>query len=298
MPKDHISRLQCANEIASDDECILQEPYEHVNLSMSIPSDTLAEFIAWDLEREHGDLGLHSPVNKPPLSRLGNSLLLNQDVRPIRNIVDDIVELSYFNVGIAKARLDLIHDMESLEGLDAKKDQLPTTVTALFDYGLQRIETLPERQRAIAFKSIAAAGHSMSGIEIPELRHLLEFLGISGVRSGEDVVEAAGGWLVPSAEGDPLSLQVYHSNFLYYVKQRYNQGLHRSSIEIEPHIYRKRAIFNANSTGLTRFEPQHVSETPTEITPYKLARTVTAMPAIDEAPTQPFVIRKGTVAWT
>ena len=64
MPKDHISRLQCANEIASDDECILQEPYEHVNLSMSIPSDTLAEFIAWDLEREHGDLGLHSPVNK------------------------------------------------------------------------------------------------------------------------------------------------------------------------------------------------------------------------------------------
>lgn len=100
---------------------------------MSIPSDTMAEFIAWDLEREHGDLGLRSPVNKPPLSRLGKSLLLNQDVRPIRNIVDDIVELSYFNIGIAKARLDLIHDMESLDGLDAKKDQLPTTVTALFD---------------------------------------------------------------------------------------------------------------------------------------------------------------------
>ena len=122
MPKDHTPKLQCANETVSDEECILQEPYKHVNLSMSIPSDTMAEFIAWDLEREHGDLGLRSPVNKPPLSRLGKSLLLNQDIRPIRNIVDDIVELSYFNVGIAKARLDLIHDMESLEGLEADAD--------------------------------------------------------------------------------------------------------------------------------------------------------------------------------
>lgn len=261
----------------------------------------MAQFVAWDLEREHGDLGLHSPIRKPPLSRLGESLILNQSIRSIRTIVNDIVEASYGNIAIAKARLDLIHEMGSLEGLDAKKDQLPTTVTALFDYGLQRIETLPIKQRDIAFKAIASAGRSISGSQIPDLRGLLQFLGISGIRSGEEIVEAANGWLVVSSRDDPQSLEVYNTNFLYYVQQRYHQALHRSSVQIDSHFRRKRAVFDEETTGWSdpvRFEPQHISEEPGAITPYKLARTMTTMPAIDETPIQQSIVRKGTVAWT
>lgn len=292
--------LNHANDVVSNDECNFHEPYEHVNIRLAFSDERMAQFVSWDLEREHGDLGLHSLIRPPPLSRLGESLLLNQSTRAIHTIVEDIVEASYENIAIAKARLDLIHEMESLEGLDAKRDQLPTTVTALFDYGLQRIEALPRRQRDMAFKAIASAGRSVSGLQIPDLRALLDFLGISGIRSGEEIVEAAMGWLVVAA-GDPQSLQVYNTNFLYYVQQRYHQALHRSSVQIDTHLRRRRAASDDEATGPfspVRFEPQNISETPGVVTPYKLARTVTAMPPIDEAPVQPFIVRKGTVAWT
>lgn len=268
---------------------------------MAVSEERLANFIAWDLEREHGDLGLHSSARKPPLSRLGEQLLLKHASRPIQTVIDDIVEWSYNNISIAKARLDLVHEMESLESLDAKKDQLPTTVTALFDFGLQQIEALPARQCDMALKSIAAAGRDVDGSEIPSLRSLLEFLGVQGVRSGEEIVEAARGWLHVSSVGDPPSLLVYNMNFLYYVQQRYHQGLHRSSVQINSHMQQRRgALHDADfddRPNAVRFEPQNVSETPAKVTAYKLTRTVTAMPAIEEAPAQPFLIRKGTIAW-
>lgn len=268
---------------------------------MSVSPEAMTSFIAWDLEREHGDLGLDSSARKPPLSCLGESLLLNRGTKPIQTIIEDIVELSYGNIGIAKARLDLLHDMESLEGLESRKDQLPTPVTALFDYGLKQIEALPARQRDIALKCIAAAGRSVFGTSIPDLRAILEMLGILGVRSGEEIIEATRGWLNASTREDPQRLQVYNTNFMYYVKQRYHQALHRSSVQIDSHEQQRRGLFDAENIGLSntaRFEPQDVSETPTSVTPYKLARTTTTMPAIEEAPAHPFIIRKGTVAWT
>lgn len=259
----------------------------------------MVDFIAWDLEREHGDLGLQSSAMKPPLSQLGKSLLLNQGTRPIQTIIDDIKERSDGNIGIARARLDLIHDMESLDDLESKKDSLPATVTALFDYGLRQIEALPARERDIALKSMAAAGRSLFGSSIPDLRVTLEMLGNPGIRSGEEFVEAARGWLVVSTKEDPQRLQVFNTNFLYYVQQRYHQGLHRSSTQIDSHYRQRNALLEAEATGYpARFEPQNTSETPARVTPYKLARTVTAMPAIEEAPVFQSIVRKGTVAWT
>lgn len=227
--------------------------------------------------------------------------MLNQASRPIQAVIDDIVERSYNNIGIAKARLDMIHEMESLESLDAKKDQLPTSVTALFDFGLQQIEALPARQRDMALKSIAAAGRGVEGFQIPGLRALLDFLGVDGVRSGEEIVEAARGWLHVSSKGDPQSLLVYNMNFMYYVQQRYHKGLHRSSVQIDSHeVQRRAALYDAEDNdrpNAVRFEPQTTSETPAAVTTYKLTRTVTAMPAIEEAPAQPFLVRKGTIVW-
>lgn len=268
---------------------------------MAVSDERLSNFIAWDLEREHGDLELLSSARKPPLSCLGEQLLLNRTGRPIQTIIDDIVERSYNNIGIAKARLDLIHEMESLESLDAKKNQLPSTVTALFDFGLQQIESQPARQCDVALKSIAAAGRSIDGFQIPGLRALLKFLNIAEVRSGEEIVEAARGWLHVSSKGDPQSLLVYNMNFMYYVQQRYHRGLHRSSIQIDSHEKQRRGDLHDadidDRPNAVRFEPQSVPGTPTKVTGYKLSRTVTAMPAIEEAPAQRFLVRKGTIAW-
>lgn len=289
------------DQYLSLDDCKLYEPYQHVNLKVAVSDERLTDFIAWDLEREHGDLGLNSSARKPPLSHLGEQIMLNQASRPIQAVIDDIVERSYNNIGIAKARLDMIHEMESLESLDAKKDQLPTSVTALFDFGLQQIEALPARQRDMALKSIAAAGRGVEGFQIPGLRALLDFLGVDGVRSGEEIVEAARGWLHVSSKGDPQSLLVYNMNFMYYVQQRYHKGLHRSSVQIDSHeVQRRAALYDAEDNdrpNAVRFEPQTTSETPAAVTTYKLTRTVTAMPAIEEAPAQPFLVRKGTIVW-
>jgi hypothetical protein len=289
------------DQYLSLDDCKLYEPYQHVNLKVAVSDERLTDFITWDLEREHGDLGLNSSARKPPLSHLGEQIMLNQASRPIQAVIDDIVERSYNNIGIAKARLDMIHEMESLESLDAKKDQLPTSVTALFDFGLQQIEALPARQRDMALKSIAAAGRGVEGFQIPGLRALLDFLGVDGVRSGEEIVEAARGWLHVSSKGDPQSLLVYNMNFMYYVQQRYHKGLHRSSVQIDSHeVQRRAALYDAEDNdrpNAVRFEPQTMSETPAAVTTYKLTRTVTAMPAIEEAPAQPFLVRKGTIVW-
>lgn len=259
----------------------------------------MAKFVAWDLEREHGDLGLGSSASKPPLSTLGESLISNQDARPIRKYVDDIVEFSYGNIGIAKARLDLVHEMESLEGLETKRDQLAAPVVALFDLGMKQIEAQPAQQRDVALKAIAAAARTDDGIPIPELRQLLKMLCGTDPRSGEELLEATRGWLV-DIQGDPLRLQVYNVNFLYYVEQRYHRAIHRSSLQIKSSVRHKRAMFNLHgpdAPDAARFEPQNVFGPPGRVTTSKIARTATAMASIQEAPAQAFIVRKGTRAW-
>lgn len=279
----------------------LMEDYDHVNVRLWVPPDVMKAFIAWDLEREHGDLGLNSRGRKPPLSALGESLVSTRDVKPITQLVDDIELNSYGNIAMARARLDLVHDMETAESLDARKQQLPAPIVALFDCGLESIEAQPKHQRAIALKAIASAGRYDDGEAIDELREQLRGFDIPGIYSGEEIVEATRGWLVDIMVEGPQRLKIYNRNFLFYVEQRYNQALHRAAIQIEASSRRGSALSEFGTpqrSSTARFEPQNTYEEPQQINPYKLSRTMTTMPAIEEAPPQTFIVRKGTVAWT
>ncbi|KAJ8112155.1 hypothetical protein OPT61_g5417 [Boeremia exigua] len=279
----------------------LYEPYDHVNIRLWVPSQVMEAFIAWDLEREHGDLRLNSPARKPPLSILGESLRSTRDAKFIRALVEHIAANSYGNIAIARARLDLVHGTESAEGLEARKEQLPATIIALFDRGLETIVAQPEHQRETALKAIAAAARYDDGETIEDLLEQLRGFGIPGIQSGEEIVEATRGWLVDIMVDGPQRLKVYNKNFLFYVEQRYHRAIHRSSIQIDINSRRSSAFatFDAHQMASTaRFEPQNVFEEPKRINDFKLTRTVTTMPAIDEVPTQPFIVRKGTVAWT
>lgn len=275
-------------------------PYDHVNMRLWVPTETMEKFIAWDLEREHGDLGLKSSARKPPLSDLGKSLLLNRDSYPVETLVSDIAARSYQNIGMARARLDLVHEMESVDGLLARKEQLPATIVALFDCGLKAIEAQPADCREIALKALASAARYDDGESVNDLIEQLQGLQIPGIRSGEEIVEASRGWLVDIMVEGPQRLKVYNTNFVYYVEQKYHRGIHRSSVQLE--AYSRGSSFanvSAHQPATTaRFEPQNIFEEPQDINPFKLARTVTTMPAIEEAPFQPFIVRKGTVAWS
>ncbi|KAF2132543.1 hypothetical protein P153DRAFT_308924 [Dothidotthia symphoricarpi CBS 119687] len=282
-----------------DDNSQLYEPYDHVNIRVSVPDPSMKEYIAWNLEREHGDLGLGSSAHKPPLSTFGKSIRSTTS-NSIQKHVDNVLDYSYGHIGLAKARLDLIHEAGSLDGLEMRRDQLPANIVTLFDLGLKRIEAQTATQRDVAVKALAAAARSDDGISIPELRELLHMLGTERTRSGEEIVEAARGFLLATTRDDPQRLTVFHQSFLYYVEQRYHRAIHRASMQVDASVFSSPtspAPEISDAANKVRFEPQTVSEQPTKVTPYKLSRTTTIMQTIDETPARAIIFRKGTQAW-
>ncbi|KAF2036011.1 hypothetical protein EK21DRAFT_53216, partial [Setomelanomma holmii] len=261
----------------------LYEHYDHVNIRLSVPDYAMKKFIAWSLEREHGDLGLGSAARKPPPSPLGRSLTTGTATRSIEKHADDILEFSYGHIGIAKARLDMLHEMESLEKLEMRRDQLPANIIMIFDGGLRRIEAQYISHRDIALAAMAASAEFDDGISIPDLRAKLEDLGLIAIRSGEEILEPTRGFLVATIRDNPQRLTVFNQNLIYYVEQKYRRAIHRASIQL--------------NAPKARFEPQNIAEAPTAVTPHKISRSVTGLPQVPEHTHQAYIIRKGTRAW-
>ncbi|KAF1837497.1 hypothetical protein BDW02DRAFT_518807 [Decorospora gaudefroyi] len=265
------AKRSCPN---GHEELHLHETYDHVNINIAVPDMAMKEFIAWNLEREHGDLGLGSSARKPPLSPLGRSLISNTASKSVQKHAEDVYEAAGGHIGMAKARLDLIHTMDSLEGIESRRDQLPANIITMFDAGLKRIEIQPSDQRDIALKAIAAAAADIRGVEVPVLREMLRN---ADIRSGEDVLECSKGFLLTSTHDTPsLRLTAFHQSFFRYISERYNQEIHRASMQINP--------------ARPRFAPREIGS-PADITPQKLARSITQ-------PVHPFIPRKDTRNWT
>lgn len=254
-----------------------------MNIRISIPELAMKNFIAWSLEREHGDLGLGSSARKPPLSPLGKSLSLDTASKSIQKHADDVFEFSYGHIGIAKARLDVLHEMESLDKLETRKDELPSSIVALFNAGLKHINAQDAGQRKLALHALAAAAKIDIGLSVRDLRDKVEDLAGTKTRSGEEILEATQGFLMTITEGTLQNLTVFNQNLLYYVEQRYHTDLHRASVQL--------------NAPRARWEPQNIPETPTRVTPGNIARSVTGLPTIAESPPPRMIIKRGTRVW-
>ncbi|KAF2795818.1 hypothetical protein K505DRAFT_239126 [Melanomma pulvis-pyrius CBS 109.77] len=286
-----------------DDNDALYEPYDHVTIPVNVcPPSELKQFIAWNLEREHGDLGLGSPhPRKPPLSVLGRSLRADRTSKSAEVLVDRIIDLAYGNVSLAKARLDLVHEAQSIVQIEARRDQLPANIVTMFDAGIKGVEAQSPTKRDLGLKAIAAASRDDQGISIPLMQRWLHQSISVQTRSGEDILEAARGFLLATPDDNPQKIRLFNTIFNYYVVERYSQVIHRADSQLRADTLRRKDSsyheMQALSEPRVRFEPMNVSEEPTEITPYKLLRTTTTMDSIEEAPSQPFILRKGTRAW-
>jgi hypothetical protein len=78
-------------------------------LHLSVPNinpPKIIEFVEWDLEREHGDLGLKS---SPPLSALGISLQESDSATTAKNMAFKIAREAHDNITMAKLGLDAIN---------------------------------------------------------------------------------------------------------------------------------------------------------------------------------------------
>jgi len=266
-------RTYTERDVRHEDNQLL-EPYDHVTINIMTPEAAMRNYVAWDLEREHGDLGLASSARKPPLSPLGQVLTSRTASKSVQKYMEEIIDAAGGNISMAKARLDLVHTMETLDDLEARRDQLPANIVTMFDSGLKRIESQPNDQQEIALKAIAAAATDIRGEEVPIIREILHKLDI---RSGEDILEATRGFLSSTpTDTENLRLAAFHPSFFRYITERYHQAIHRVSQQIDI----PKPSFHRQELG-----------TPNPITPYTLSRSITQ-------PLQPFIIRKDTRDWT
>ena len=197
----------------------------------------MKEYVAWDLEREHGDLGLESQnARKPPHSKLGLSLCNANSETTAYELVDGIIDNAHGSVVLAKLGLDVVHSL-TLKSL-ANLSHIPRNVQAIIDEGIQQITQQSASQRDLALKSIAAAvycdftgfGTSLSTMAaVLRRRTSASRLKPTPPRSAEEVLQAAKGYLalqLPNLGYDPeFCIVPYNALFHNYVADRYNDDL-------------------------------------------------------------------------
>lgn len=190
----------------------------------------MRKYVAWDLEREHGDLGLGSSNDtKPPLSLLG-TVLRQRHGGPAQTLLDSIANRAFGNIALTKLRLDLVHSAQSLEAVEVVGDRLPGKLVALFDAGIRGLEGQSPSQRDLGLIAIAAAARKFNGEPFATLKSWLQDplskpSSVDGPpRSREDVLQAVRGFLVADPYLD-REIKAYHPSFQIYASERYNESL-------------------------------------------------------------------------
>lgn len=204
----------------------------------SIHEKYMKGYIAWDLEREHGDLGLGTlNVRKPPLSSFGIAFRKTKPGAAGHGWVQEVFESVNGSVVQAKLVLDRIHSSTSPNSVDLNADRLPMNIQALFNEALSQIQEQPASQRDLALKSIAAVGKTEDmdfGIPLSRLASLLKERPSTSMptrippRSAEDILNAARGYLrlmAPRFDGGEYTIAAFNKLFYMYALNDYNDEL-------------------------------------------------------------------------
>ena len=194
-------------------------------------------FIAWDLEREHGDLGLGSSACKPPLSSFGAAFRRARSGEAGQDWVQDVFEIANGSVVQAKLALDRIHNAPSPDAINFSPSRMPANVQALFNIALKDIERRPPGQRELALKSIAAVGKvgdEDTGLPLSRLAGLLKGRPYTTTstrvppRSAEDIVNATNGYLRLDAPRDgqtEYNVVAFNRLFFQFANEDYHDEL-------------------------------------------------------------------------
>ncbi|KAK1990785.1 hypothetical protein LX36DRAFT_691567 [Colletotrichum falcatum] len=158
------------------------QPFDHVELEVDSAAGPVGRFIDWDLEMEHGELGLGSDnADKPPPSALGQRLLDPRNREALDRLRDRVARQAEGNISLARLRLDNVHQTQPAGGaaaastaaaaLLARSDVLPANIVDFFDAAVGLIEEQPPPQRDLGLKVIAAVAHYDYALGI-EYEHL------------------------------------------------------------------------------------------------------------------------------
>ncbi|KAI0163033.1 hypothetical protein BJ166DRAFT_525192 [Pestalotiopsis sp. NC0098] len=216
-----------SNEVCPAPECQAKDsfvqPYTRRRIEMNeAVAGTISNFIACELETEHGDLGLDSDAaDTPPLSQFGAALLNSRRPLPAEWLRDHISSLADHNVALARLRVDIVHEnMATIQDAEAMPGGLPSALTVLFD---AEIRGVLGQSREDADLGIRALALWAEGAETEmELLGELEATGLveEGACTAERVLHATRGLLmVAKLESRPIV--AYSYTFRTYVTGGY-----------------------------------------------------------------------------
>lgn len=192
----------------------------------------LMDFLKWNMEGEHGDLGLESTYHdKPPLSKLGKQLQ-GPRKQELQSMFDEILFQSAGNIGMAKMRIDLVHEHGEAH---ANSGMLPDAVTNMFDAvingmmsgsGPDSRPTCLGIRAIVAFTLLSRRSNSKS-VKFKQLATALVQEESVEAHAMHTVLHAASGLLVVERAPVNGSLIVlyYHRSFEAYMIDRYSKIL-------------------------------------------------------------------------
>ncbi|KAH7051071.1 hypothetical protein B0J12DRAFT_661973 [Macrophomina phaseolina] len=220
-------------------EGLLVEPYEKIDLMISIPDPVLYSFVSFSLESVHGDLNLQIPgQNLPPISPLGSLIRKHAGGTYAEILVNMMVDRAEGNIGFARLLLELVHESCSIEEVEdsirGAGDRIPKRILDYFDAGIGKIQERPvkaERDLGLKAISVAATCEECCYKTFDEVKQELgEGTRKAGtdhlapIRVVDDVIRAANGLLV-QMEGEDRRVAPYNTYFGIYVRQNYNTAL-------------------------------------------------------------------------
>jgi hypothetical protein len=231
--------ITLSNSIISDSVGTWKAP-EYYTLTLDgIADDAIADYLAWDLETEHGDLGfmtLEDP-SKPPLSSFGNAFRNTLHGNKGYEWIQKVARYVDGSILQAKLAVDRIHSLPSPEALDLVPRRIPRNVQAHFNTAIKTIEQQSANNASVALKTIAAVGQkgdAVQGLPLSRLANLLRErtrhprMSTMPPRSPEDVLESANGYLkivAPPFLGRESTIAACHRLFWLFVNDEYNEDL-------------------------------------------------------------------------
>ncbi|KAF1954421.1 hypothetical protein CC80DRAFT_476171 [Byssothecium circinans] len=194
----------------------------------------MLDFVAWDLEREHGEIGLGSDNHsKPPLSSLSISFSEGNSGTSAHALVKNICTQTSANIALIRLRLDMVHSALSINDLGEDQDRLPKSMQTMFQHGIDRIMRQSTSDFELALNAIAAVaslGNVDGGITVAKLmatlhkrptdaESMLEQLG--------EILRVTQGYLVldSSVPEEDTKVVVYVPEFGNWALEAYNDDI-------------------------------------------------------------------------
>ncbi|KAI1502242.1 hypothetical protein F5X99DRAFT_427391 [Biscogniauxia marginata] len=234
------------------------EPYEYRDLDIGLVGQKqMIDYIVWDLESNHGDLGLNSIASaKPPLSGLGKAFNKRRNRDKLKELIDEIEFQSWSNIAMARLRLEIVHEMSTPDEI-VVADRLPRSIAAIFDAGIRQIEQQPESEREVGLKAIAAMSHFEyeQGVDFDILQRLLRRTSRQSPRlsmlprSLEEILQATKGFLIVE-NLDECPFKAYNEAFHTYARDNYNESLLWAHAELDFDSLESFQSMKRSQTGL------------------------------------------------